>query len=606
LEVAEARKQVVAALEAEGALVTIEDHVHSVGHDYRTGCVIEPYLSKQWFVKMGPLVGPAIEAVKSGRVQFVPSHHDSVYFHWMENVRDWCISRQLWWGHRIPIYECGDCGHLVCEIENAPEQCAKCGGLNMKQDPDVLDTWFSSALWPFSTLGWPDETADLKTYYPTTVLVTAHEIIFFWVARMIIMGLKFMNEVPFKQVVINPLVMDERGKKMSKSSGTAIDPLEVIEQYGTDAIRLTLASYPTQSRHISLSEKRFESWRNFNNKLWNAARFVLMNTQDLPADALAGGLGEEDLQLEDRWILHALSKTIEATTNALESFEFDKFIETIYRFTWNRYCDWYLELVKDRLYGNDRADEHVRFGAASRRAAQIVLVTVLEHTLRLLHPAAPFISEEIWQQVRDRFKMGNAGGAEGRAADTRRALEAGSIMMAPWPETARRPPSQQALMREMSDYDTMDRAVKTIGCLRTIRGEMNVPPATATDIVISTEEATHRMDLQNTEHYVRSLVSVGNIRYEIEPDASVFASTGVFEDVTIQVLLPESLRAEERARLDKEMGKLERGVQGSEAKLANPSFAGNAPETVVFKERKRLEQMQTELASLRERRAALE
>ncbi len=583
LPVAEGRKRVVADLEAQGLLVKVEDHEHSVGHDYRSGCVVEPYLSKQWFVRMRPLAEPALEAVRSGRVEFVPKHYENIYFHWMENVRDWCISRQLWWGHRIPIFYCAECGHVWCEVDETPERCVRCESGRVTQDPDVLDTWFSAALWPFSTLGWPEQTADLKKYYPTDVLVTAHEIIFFWVARMIMMGLKFMGDAPFSKVVINPLVMDEHGKKMSKSSGTAIDPIDVIDEIGADSIRLTLASYPTQSRHISLSDKRFESMRNFNNKLWNATRFVLMNTEDLTAEALAAGPGT--LEMEDRWILSALERTTRQATEALEAFAFDGYVDALYKFIWNQYCDWYVELVKDRLYGGE-GEAGGRRSAESRRTAQVVLVGVLERTLRLLHPVAPFITEAIWQGLREKW------GADG----SRFATE--MLITARWPEAAGAEDAEvearMALVQEV------------IGRVRTIRGELAVPPAMKTAIEVVSANAERLELLRGAEHYLRALLPVAELRYGAARALAGFASTGAVEDVTVHVLLPEELRAQELARLDKELARLEKGVTGARAKLANEKFVAGAPAEVVAAERERLEKLESELGSLAGKRKGLE
>ena len=589
----EARKRVVAALEAQGLLVKIEDHVHQVGHCYRSGCVIEPYMSKQWFVKMKPLCEPAIAAVRSGEVRFVPEQYENVYYHWMENVRDWCISRQLWWGHRIPIFECFDCGHVWCETETAPERCPKCGGFNIAQDPDVLDTWFSSALWPFSTLGWPDKTAELAKYYPTSVLVTAHDIIFFWVSRMIIMGLHIMERPPFTTVVINPMVMDEHGKKMSKSSGTAIDPIEKIEEMGADTMRLTLASYPSQSRQISLSEKRFENWRNFNNKLWNAARFVLMNVEDLTAEELAAGVAPEALELEDRWILGRLNETIQNATRALEAFEFDSYIDTLYKFIWNQYCDWYLELVKDRLYATGKGGSR-RMEAGSRKTAQVVLATVLERILRLLHPAAPFITEEIWQNLKGRWGTAQGGGTEASAA-----LRHDSIMIAPWPVADEK-------QRYQDEIQAMDFIQEAIGRIRAIRGEMGIPPGTKVEIEIVAPGAQRLELLRAGEHYFLSLIAIKELRLGPERTLKGFASASALEDVTLFVHLPEELQKQERERLDKEIAHLDKGVKGSEGKLANEKFVGSAPEAVVQAERDRLNKLRNELASLKERRTALE
>ena len=589
LEAKEARKRVVAELEAQGLMVKIEDYTHSVGHCYRSGCVIEPYMSKQWFVRMKELCGPAIDAVREKKIEFVPQHHEKTYFHWLENVRDWAISRQLWWGHRIPVFFCDACGHVWCEIDEAPKACAKCASVEVRQDPDVLDTWFSSALWPFSTLGWPYHTADLKKYYPTSVLVTGADIIFFWVARMIIMGIKFMGEIPFHKVVINPIVRDEHGKKMSKSTGNAIDPLEVIEEIGADSIRMTLASYPTQTSHISLAPKKLESFRNFNNKLWNAARFVLMNTEDLSPEALAAEINPNELLLEDRWILAELAGAIERSNAALEGFLFDQYVDEVYKFTWNRYCDWYLELVKDRLYAKDGGEG--RLAPASRLTAQRVLVRVLESVVRLMHPGAPYITETLWQDMKARW-----GGISAPAGSTS-LFSAPALIVAPWPETPsgdfRDAAAQIELVQEV------------IGRIRNIRGEMSVPPGLAIEVEIVTENAPRRDILAAQAHFIRNLANVGALSVEPFTKQVRFAATNVFEDLTINVFVPQELLTAERQRLEKQIAKIEKGVEGAERKLANQNFVASAPVEVVAAERERLDKMNQELDSLREKLKSL-
>ena len=593
LNVHEARKRVVEDLETQGLLVKVEDHEHSVGHCYRSGCVIEPYMSKQWFVRMRPLCEPAIAAVREGRTRFVPKHYENEYFRWLENVRDWCISRQLWWGHRIPIYECEDCGHIVCEVDRPPGRCEKCGGERMKQDPDVLDTWFSSALWPFSTFGWPDATPELARYYPTSVLITGFDIIFFWVARMIVMGLKFMGDVPFREVAINPIVRDAHGKKMSKSAGNAIDPLDVIEEIGADSIRLALTSYPFQTRHISLSEERFTQMRNFTNKLWNVTRLTMMNTRDLPAETLARALPADDLELEDRWILSELARAIERADEALESFAFDLYVDDVYKFTWNRYCDWYVELVKDRLYGKG-PEGSSRTTERSRRAAQVVLLTVLEHILRLLHPVAPFITEEIWGKLKANWGEPFEEPGEGRTLG----LAADALMVAAWPRA-------DAFAKDDEAEEAMGLIQETIGHIRRIRGEMGVQPGMATDIEIVTANGRRLAILEANDHFQRSLVKIGELRLAAEPDGQGFRSTSAFEDVVIHVHLPAELLDQERVRLDKDIARLEKGVGGVEKKLSNEKFLGGAPAEVVQSERERMEKMRGELRELQSRRAGL-
>ncbi len=577
LEIAVARKRVVADMESAGLVEKIEPHRHSVGHCYRSGCVIEPYISKQWFVKIRPLAEPALEAVKSGRTEFVPKSWENTYFRWMENVRDWCISRQLWWGHRIPVFVCEDCGHVECTIEETVERCPECDSGRMNQDPDVLDTWFSSALWPFSTLGWPEETPELKFYYPTSVLVTGHDIIFFWVARMMMMGLKFMGDIPFRQVYITPLIMDEQGAKMSKSKGNVVDPLELVKANGADATRMTLAAYAAQSRQVALSMKRFEGYRNFTNKLWNAARFVLMNTADLTAEDFAAGIAKRDLALEDRWILSELRRTCERATAALEAYEFDQYVSAIYDFTWKQYCDWYLELVKRRLYAKEEAGT-----AQSRRTAQIVLINALETLLRLLHPVAPFITEEIYRRGKGAFS------------------KADSLMIAPWPDPA------STGERDLSAEAEIALLQEVVYLVRNIRGEMGVAPGTKTDVEVTTANAERLERLRRCAPYFRSLVNLGELTINASAtNGAAFVSTGVFEDVTVSVPLPSELREQESKRLLKELARIEAEIGRIQSKLANENFVAHAPAEVVEKERKRLSALQEELSSIRSKSVLL-
>ncbi|MBC7218416.1 MAG: valine--tRNA ligase, partial [Candidatus Caldatribacterium sp.] len=433
----EAREKVLEALKQEGLLEKVVDHVHAVGHCYRCGTVIEPLVSRQWFVRMRELAQPAIQAVAEGKVTFVPERWARVYFEWMENIKDWCISRQIWWGHRIPVFSCESCGYVFAHRED-PVACPRCGG-KVTQDEDVLDTWFSSALWPFSTLGWPEVTEDLARFYPTSLLVTGFDIIFFWVARMIMMGLKFMGEVPFRKVYITPLVRDAEGRKMSKSLGNAIDPIEVVEQYGSDALRFALAWLTVQGRDIHLSLKRIEAARTFVNKLWNASRFVLMNLDGfsyLP-------LQEAELDLKDRWILSRFQKILRASTERLEALEFGEFVQLLYDFVWSEYCDWYIEWSKGDLYGgNERA----------RKKTQNVLLYVLSGLLRLLHPVIPFVTEEIWQYLPEPYR------------------ETESIMVAPWPAEDQRFVDDDA----ERDIAFLQEVIREI---RYLRAELGVSPS---------------------------------------------------------------------------------------------------------------------------------
>jgi valyl-tRNA synthetase len=592
-----ARQKVVADLEALGLLEKVTPHTHMVGHSYRSDAIVEPYISEQWFVKMKPLVVDAIAAVEKGDVRFVPKSWENTYFHWMRNVRDWCISRQLWWGHQIPVWYCDDCDHITVSDAETVAACEKCGSKRIRQDEDVLDTWFSSALWPFSTLGWPDETAELKFYYPTNALLTAHEIIFFWVARMIIMGLKFMKDVPFRDVYIHPMVFDEKTrKKMSKSLGNIIDPLEMIDKYGSDAMRMTVCAYAVKGANLYLSEERFEGYRNFMNKFWNSARFVMMNVEDLTAEDLAAGVKPEDMEIEDRWILGALADTIRKTDGSLSNYEFDQYVHHLYHFIWGEYCDWYLELVKSRLYSKSN---EVGADSPKRRNAQIVLLSVLETLCRLLHPVSPFITEELWQNLRERFgALANSGDEyPARTFGLALSFAAESIMVAPWP-----------LVEHLPGQDEMERGrmrllMDAISAARKIRSEMGVLPSQTVDVIISGETADREFLRSQSAHFA-ALVRTGKLVF-VEETGSVarsgLASVAVVGAATLSVRLPDELVEAERIRLSRELEKLEKGLAGARAKMSNPSFVERAPESVVIKEKERMDQMEQQLGVLREK-----
>ena len=427
----ECRKAMIKDLEKQGLLVKVEDHSHNVGQCYRCGTTVEPIVSKQWFVKMKPLAQPAVDAVKNKDTEFVPEHFEKVYFHWLENIRDWCISRQLWWGHRIPAFYCDECGEMTVTKENAAV-CPKCGK-EMRQDPDTLDTWFSSALWPFSTLGWPDKTEDLDYFYPTSVLVTGYDIIPFWVMRMMFSGLEHTGEVPFKHVFIHGLVRDSQGRKMSKSLGNGIDPLEIVEQYGADALRFTLATGNAPGNDMRFYIERVEASRNFANKIWNASRFTLMNL-----DVMENRLPDvQDLQLEDRWILSKYNDVVKAVTENLDKFELGIALSNLYDFIWESFCDWYIELVKPRLFDKENQ---------TAKTAQYVLIYVLSNTMKLLHPFMPFITEEIWQHLPH---------------------EGESIMISKWPE-------YNVKLHFPADVERMELIMQAISAVRNRRAEMNV------------------------------------------------------------------------------------------------------------------------------------
>ena len=536
----ECRKLVVEALKEQGLLVEQIPHKHAVGHCYRCKSIVEPNLSRQWFVKAKVMAQPAIEAVETGKTRIIPESWNKTYFEWMYNIKDWCISRQIWWGHQIPAWTCADCEELVVAME-APESCPKCGGARLTQESDVLDTWFSSALWPFSTMGWPDKTPLLKTFYPTSVLVTGFDILFFWVSRMMMMGIHFMGEVPFRDVYLHALVRDEDGQKMSKSKGNVIDPLNVIEQYGTDAFRYTMAAFTAQGRDIKMSEKRVEGYRNFINKLWNAARFALMH--------LTRGVDTVEasqLALPDRWILKRLADVTDQTSEALDNYRFNEAAALVYQFVWHEVCDWYLEAIKPRLY-----DES---GATSGEAARQVLWLVLHDALLLLHPFAPFVTEEIWDKL---------PGTEG------------SIMRATFPGTDRYPHDMQA-------EDAMNTTMAVITGIRNIRGEMNIAPSAQLQVTVQSEGADTRNLIESQSAIISNLARLAELTVQEKGPHSATAATAIVGDATILVELRGVIDfSQEVLRLEKEIAKLDKELVGINKKLSNDSFLSKAPDDVV-------------------------
>lgn len=532
----EARKAIVADLEAEGALIKIEDYNHNVGTCYRCGTTVEPRVSKQWFVKMKPLAQPAIDAVKNGETKFVPSHFEKTYFHWLENIRDWCISRQLWWGHQIPAFYCDCCGETVVTKENTAT-CPKCGK-EMRQDPDTLDTWFSSALWPFSTLGWPDQTEELKYFYPTNTLVTGYDIIPFWVMRMMFSGIEHTGKVPFDTVLIHGLVRDSQGRKMSKSLGNGIDPLEVIDKYGADALRLTLATGNAPGNDMRFYDERVEFSSNFANKLWNAARFVHMNIDDHNVENKL----PSTLATEDKWIISTLNNVAKEVTENLDKFELGIAVQKVFDFIWDCYCDWYIELAKSRLQGTD----------ASAQNARQVLVWVLDRALRLLHPFMPFITEEIWQTLPH---TGN------------------TIMLAEFPKFIQELDFPEA-------REKMEVVMNGIRAIRTRRSEMNVPPSRKAKVYIATDKKTI---FENGAPFICKLASASEVEvadsFEIEG-----AVTVVTAEAKIYIPMSELVdKEEELARLNKELAKTEKMLAQSEGKLNNQGFVSKAPAAVIEK-----------------------
>ncbi|HJD24725.1 MAG TPA: valine--tRNA ligase [Firmicutes bacterium] len=557
MTIMECRKAIVKDLQEQGYLVKIEPMKHNVGTCYRCGTVIEPRVSTQWFVKMKPLAGPAIDAVKNGETKFVPERFEKVYFHWMENIRDWCISRQLWWGHRIPAWYCEDCGETIVSRQD-PSACPKCGGTRLHQDEDTLDTWFSSALWPFSTLGWPDKTPELEYFYPTDTLVTGYDIIFFWVARMIFSGIEQMGQAPFHTVFIHGLVRDAQGRKMSKSLGNGIDPLEVIGQYGADALRFTLATGNSPGNDMRFTDEKVEASRNFANKLWNAARFILMNIGD---NEVAPGLPAE-LALEDKWIVSRFNTLAKAVTENLEKFELGIAVQKLYDFIWDNFCDWYIELCKSRLQG-EGAD-----------GARRVLVWVMTGMLKLLHPFMPFITEEIWQTLPH----------EGEA-----------LMVSAWPVY------DEALSFPAEEKE-MERLMDAIRAIRNRRAEMNVPPSKKAQVYVETGFAdTFTRGAAFMERLASaSEVTVGE-RFDLPGAVSI-----VTADATIKIPMDELVDKEaERARLSKEKQTVQKQLDGALARLSNESFVSKAPANVVETARENAARLQEKLALLEQSLAAL-
>ncbi|MDU4856440.1 MAG: valine--tRNA ligase, partial [Clostridioides difficile] len=537
----ECRKAIVADLKEQGYLIKIKEHNHNVGTCYRCHTVVEPRLSEQWFVKMEELAKPAIDILKKGELEFVPDKFDKTYLQWLENIRDWCISRQLWWGHQIPAYYCQECGEIVV-ARKMPDKCPKCGSTHFKQDEDALDTWFSSALWPFSTLGWPNKTEALDYYYPTSVLVTGYDIIFFWVVRMAFAGMFCMNEKPFDHVLVHGLVRDSQGRKMSKSLGNGIDPLEIIEQYGADALRFTLTTGNSPGNDMRFYMERVEFARNFANKLWNASRFVFMNIDEDIIKNMTRESVKEDLTLADKWIISRANNIVKEATNNMDKFDLGIALQKIYDFTWSEYCDWYIEMVKPRLYGED---------ANAKSAALYTLTYVLEKILKLLHPYMPFITEEIYTHL---------------------PTVEGCIIVSEWPKY-----NEEDNMAE--EEDMMNLLMEGIRSIRNVRAEMNVPPSKkAKLIIIPSEEKIEAIELG--KDYFITLASASNV--EIAKDKSNVPEDAVgvvIDGVEIFIPLNELVDFEkEIERLSKEKKKLEGEIKRVNGKLANQGFLAKAPE----------------------------
>ena len=550
LERYEARKRIVEDLKAEGLLVKIEPHKHNVGHCQRCGTVLEPFVSNQWYVKMKPLAEPAIEAVRSGRIKFVPDRFSKIYYNWMENIQDWCISRQLWWGHRIPAFYCADCGHITVSRKD-PDKCEHCGSANIIRDNDTLDTWFSSALWPFSTLGWPDETEDLKYFYPTDVLVTGYDIIFFWVARMIFSACEQMHEVPFRTVLFHGLVRDSQGRKMSKSLGNGIDPLEVIDKYGTDALRFSLITGNSPGNDQRYLQEKVEAARNFANKVWNATRFVLMNFDEDPD---FGKVDPARFTIADKWILSACNRLITEVTENLEKYELGVALSKVYDFVWDVYCDWYIEMVKPRLFNAEDP---------TRLEAQYVLNRVLVNCMKLLHPFMPFVTEAVFGRLYN---------------------DCESIMISEWPKAdpAYDYPEEEAAITYVID------AVKRI---RNIRHEMGVPASKKAHIIAVTTDESKAEILTKCEPVLKNMAYCAGLTVQSDDHGIARDAASVqLENAVMYMPLEELIDIQkEIERLTAEKENLEKEIERVSAKLSNESFVNKAPKNVVDGERAKLE-----------------
>ena len=557
-----ARKQVVAELEAQGLLEKVEEHGHSVGHCSRCNTTVEPMVSKQWFVSMEPLAKPALEVVRDKSIEFVPERFTKTYTNWLESIRDWCISRQLWWGHRIPAWYCQECGETIVTADTLTE-CPHCHG-KVEQDPDVLDTWFSSALWPFATMGWPENTKEVKHWYPTSVMVTGYDIIFFWVARMIFMGLEFKEEIPFKHVFIHGLVRDSQGRKMSKSLGNGINPLEVIDEYGADALRFTLVTGNTPGNDMRFYMERVEANRNFANKIWNASKFVLMNLEGFDESFVPSA---EDYTLADKWILEEYNKTVTNITNNLDKFELGEAASAVYDFIWNTYCDWYIELAKPRLYNKE--------GGRDRQTAQYLLVSILRHMMELLHPFMPFVTEHIWQHLPH---------------------EGESIMVAPWPSTL----SMEGFSSAAAHMNVMMDGIKGI---RNMRAEMNVPMGKRSEVILVPATDELKGILETHGDYFHTLGWAEKVTV-LSPDAPKpeNATVTVVNGLEVYLLLKDLIDADkEKERIAKEQATVLKEIARLEGKLNNQGFLAKAPEAVVAKEKEKLEEYKQKQQALNER-----
>jgi valyl-tRNA synthetase len=560
----ECREEIVEDFERNGILIKIEDYHHVVGHCYRCKTIVEPNLSLQWFVKAKPLAKTSIEAVRSGRTKIIPEVWGKTYFEWMENIRDWCISRQIWWGHRIPAWYCGQCGEVIVS-KQTPTSCPKCSSDRLTPETDVLDTWFSSALWPFSTMGWPKETKELKRFYPTSVLVTGFDILFFWVARMMMMGLKFMGDVPFRDVYIHGLVRDERGEKYSKTRGNVVDPLDLIDRFGADALRFTLAALTMPGSDLKLSESRTEGYRHFANKIWNASRFSLMNLEKFNVDEMTREVPPKEFSLPDRWIRGRLNQVIREVQTALEDYKFNEASHVLYQFIWHEFCDWYLELTKFYLYKEG--------GKKRRKLTQRTLLEVLDAVLRLLHPFMPFITEEIWQQLPQR-------------------KENESVMVAEFPKPDKRYDDEGVA-------DEMALIIEVTNALRNLRGEMNHPPGEQIVVLFRTKNEEVEKRLREHQSFIQFLALVKKFKFGQDLEKPLYSAFAAVRDIEIFVPMDRSRMEEEAKRLQKEILKIEKESAFVMKKLSNEQFVSKAPREVV-------EEVKAKASEFRNQREKLE
>ncbi|HUN55073.1 MAG TPA: valine--tRNA ligase [Smithella sp.] len=555
----EARKNVIADLDRQGFLVGTEPYAHNVGQCYRCKTDIEPMVSKQWFVKIKPLAKQAIAAVVKGKIKIVPKSWEATYFDWMNNIRDWCISRQLWWGHRIPVWYCDGCGKIIVATAD-PDKCPECGGAKLRQDEDVLDTWFSSALWPFSTLGWPQKTKALKTFYPTSLLITGFDILFFWVARMMMMGIYVMKDVPFKDVYLHALVRDEKGEKMSKSKGNSIDPILMIDQYGTDAFRFTLAAYTAQGRDVRLSPERIEGYKFFVNKIWNASKLTLGHLDDFDESE---PLCAPD-SLPDKWIKVKLNEAIAEVIKALDEYRFNDASAAVYRFIWHELCDWYLELSKPVFYGKENPEQ--------RKTAQRTLHEVFQTMLQLLHPFMPFLTEELWQILKG--------------------SDENSIMVSRFPVV-------NALWEDTAAEKEMEMIMEIITSIRNIRGEMRIAPSQKLKVFISAADEQNKKSIEKDQSYILNLANLESLKVEINMVEPKGVATAVIGATKIFVPLAGAVDiSAEKARLEKELGKVSKDLDQCSKKLSNRDFRAKAASEIIQKEEEKLKDFQKKFTTL--------